>query len=191
VTAKVEGLYGAAPTLPADAEGSAMARLRREHHRMLGNGYCTQAGGARLRLRGDLRGLHLLRHHHRVQADSRAPARGRNEQEPGRPSDDLPQPSRRPRAVRVLSPSGFDLTAITCIMPGVRAADPAGVGPETRGSVVAGLAIVRPYRPPRHVCATSPIPWATIRVSIIERAAAWHRRLPRWLDRPCVACVDV
>jgi len=41
-TARVEGLYGAAPTLPADAEGPAMARLRREHHRMLGNGYCTR-----------------------------------------------------------------------------------------------------------------------------------------------------
>ena len=42
VTEKVEGLYGAAPTLSADAEGPAMARLRREHHRMLGNGYCTR-----------------------------------------------------------------------------------------------------------------------------------------------------
>src|SRR5438874_9480553 len=36
VTAKVEALYGKARSLPADAEGPAMARLRREHHRMLG-----------------------------------------------------------------------------------------------------------------------------------------------------------
>jgi hypothetical protein len=28
--------------LPADAIGPKMARLRREHHRMLGNGYCTR-----------------------------------------------------------------------------------------------------------------------------------------------------
>jgi site-specific recombinase XerD len=42
VTQKVEALYDAKPQLPADAEGPNMARLRREHHRMLGNGYCTR-----------------------------------------------------------------------------------------------------------------------------------------------------
>ena len=42
VTEKVEALYGQAQTLPADAEGPAMKRLRREHHRMLGNGMCTR-----------------------------------------------------------------------------------------------------------------------------------------------------
>jgi site-specific recombinase XerD len=42
VTSKVEALYGQAPALPADAIGPKMARLRREHHRMLGNGYCTR-----------------------------------------------------------------------------------------------------------------------------------------------------
>ena len=41
VTEKVEALYGQT-TLPADAEGPNMARLRREHHRMLGNGYCAR-----------------------------------------------------------------------------------------------------------------------------------------------------
>ena len=35
-------LYGQAPALPADAIGPKMARLRREHHRLLGNGYCTR-----------------------------------------------------------------------------------------------------------------------------------------------------
>ena len=40
VTDKVEALY--TTTLPADAEGPNMARLRTEHHRMLGNGYCTR-----------------------------------------------------------------------------------------------------------------------------------------------------
>ena len=40
VTAKVEALY--TTSLPADAEGPNMARLRAEHHRMLANGYCTQ-----------------------------------------------------------------------------------------------------------------------------------------------------
>ncbi len=42
VTDKVDALYGQAPVLPADAIGPQMARLRREHHRMLGNGYCTR-----------------------------------------------------------------------------------------------------------------------------------------------------
>lgn len=41
VSEKVEALYDKAP-LPADAEGPNMRRLRREHHRMLGNGYCTR-----------------------------------------------------------------------------------------------------------------------------------------------------
>ena len=42
VTGKVEALYGQPPVLPADTIGPEMARLRREHHRMLGNGYCTR-----------------------------------------------------------------------------------------------------------------------------------------------------
>jgi hypothetical protein len=42
VTDKVEALYGQPPVLPADAIGPNMARLPREHHRMLGNGYCTR-----------------------------------------------------------------------------------------------------------------------------------------------------
>jgi len=42
VTDKVEALYGQPPALPADAIGPKMARLRREHHRLLGNGYCTR-----------------------------------------------------------------------------------------------------------------------------------------------------
>ena len=42
VTEKVEALYGQPAVLPADAIGPEMARLRREHHRMLGNGYCTR-----------------------------------------------------------------------------------------------------------------------------------------------------
>jgi len=42
VTDKVEALYGQAPALPADAIGPKMARLRREHPRLLGNGYCTR-----------------------------------------------------------------------------------------------------------------------------------------------------
>src|SRR2546430_11545635 len=39
---KVEALYGQPAQLPADAAGPKMARLRREHHRLLGNGYCTR-----------------------------------------------------------------------------------------------------------------------------------------------------
>jgi site-specific recombinase XerD len=42
VTDKVDALYEHARSLPADAIGPKMAKLRREHHRLLGNGYCTR-----------------------------------------------------------------------------------------------------------------------------------------------------
>jgi site-specific recombinase XerD len=42
VSEKVETLYGQPKILPADAAGPKMARLRRDHHRLLGNGYCTR-----------------------------------------------------------------------------------------------------------------------------------------------------
>jgi site-specific recombinase XerD len=42
VTDQVDALYAKAGSLPADAIGPKMAQLRREHHRHLGNGYCTR-----------------------------------------------------------------------------------------------------------------------------------------------------
>ena len=42
VTDKVDALYARTDPLPADAIGPKMAKLRREHHRLLGNGYCTR-----------------------------------------------------------------------------------------------------------------------------------------------------
>src|SRR5262249_15885411 len=42
VTEKGEAIYGQPAQLPADAAGPKMTRLRREHHRLLGNGYCTR-----------------------------------------------------------------------------------------------------------------------------------------------------
>jgi len=42
VSEKVEALYGQPAQLPADAIGPKMTRLRREHHRLLGNGWCTR-----------------------------------------------------------------------------------------------------------------------------------------------------
>jgi hypothetical protein len=42
VSEQVEALYGQPAQLPADAAGPKMTRLRREHHRLLGNGYCTR-----------------------------------------------------------------------------------------------------------------------------------------------------
>ena len=42
VSAKIDALYGQPPALPADYETTGMARLRREHHRLLGNGWCTR-----------------------------------------------------------------------------------------------------------------------------------------------------
>jgi site-specific recombinase XerD len=42
VSEKVEALYGQPAQLPAGAAGPKMTRLRREHHRLLGNGWCTR-----------------------------------------------------------------------------------------------------------------------------------------------------
>jgi hypothetical protein len=43
VSQKVEALYSQPKHLPGDAEGTEMAKLRREmHRRMLGNGYCAR-----------------------------------------------------------------------------------------------------------------------------------------------------
>ena len=42
VTDQVDALYQQPHALPADAIGPQMAKLRREHHRHLGNGYCTR-----------------------------------------------------------------------------------------------------------------------------------------------------
>jgi hypothetical protein len=42
VSEKVEALYGQPAQLPAGAAGPKMTRLRREHHRPLGNGWCTR-----------------------------------------------------------------------------------------------------------------------------------------------------
>jgi len=42
VTSKVEALYAEPRTLGPDAEGPTMRRVRNEHRRMLGNGWCTR-----------------------------------------------------------------------------------------------------------------------------------------------------
>ncbi len=42
VSEKVEALYAHPAQLPAEDLGPNMARLNREHHRMLGNGYCVR-----------------------------------------------------------------------------------------------------------------------------------------------------
>jgi site-specific recombinase XerD len=42
VTSKVEALYEGPPALGAEAEGPTMRRVRAEHRRMLGNGWCTR-----------------------------------------------------------------------------------------------------------------------------------------------------
>jgi len=44
VSEKVEALYDHSASLPAEAEGTEMRKLRGEmHRRMLGNGYCVRA----------------------------------------------------------------------------------------------------------------------------------------------------
>ena len=65
---------------------------------------------------------------------------------------------------------------------GLRAAGRSGVGPETRGGVVAGLAFVRPYRSQRHLSATSA---RRLTLRVIGRTAHTIRRLPCGLRRSC------
>jgi len=76
VTDKVDALYGQPKALPADAIGPKMARLRRDHHRLLGNGYCTRPAEL-VRLRSHLRELHVLQDQHRVPAHPASPTRPR------------------------------------------------------------------------------------------------------------------
>jgi hypothetical protein len=71
-----------------------MARLRRDHHRMLGQRLLRPPRPPRLRLRIHLRDLHLLRHRHRVPAHTHPSTRRRRHQEPDRKSTTL-QPAQR------------------------------------------------------------------------------------------------
>ena len=119
VTEKVEGLYGAAPTLPADAEGPAMARLRREHHRMLGNGYCTRPIELDCSFEAICEGCTYFATTIEFKPHPAPPARGCRQQEPGWPGRHLPQPSRRAGPARGPDPLNSLLTAaITYITPG-------------------------------------------------------------------------
>ena len=111
VAEKVDALYARPAELPADDLGPNMARLNREHSRMLGNGYCTRPQSHGLHLRDDLRVLHLLPDHHRVPPHPARPTRRRLRQGPDPPRRDLRQPAHRPRHARSL------LTTDTHIMP--------------------------------------------------------------------------
>ena len=71
---------------PRRRAGPKMTRLRREHHRLLGNGWCTRPAAAGLRLRDHLRNLQLLPDQHRVPA------------QPSPPSAITPPPRARPAA---------------------------------------------------------------------------------------------
>jgi integrase len=75
---KAGALYGQPPVLPADAIGPKMAQLRREHHRMPGNGWCTRPPGTGLRVRVHLRDLHVLPDQHRIPPHLASPARRRH-----------------------------------------------------------------------------------------------------------------
>jgi hypothetical protein len=79
-----------------------------------------QAGGARLCLRDDLRGLHLLRHHHRVSTDVASAAQAYRAQGTDRPGDALQERGRPTQSTGGVGQLSFLLTAaITCMMPGL------------------------------------------------------------------------
>jgi Phage integrase family len=109
VTEKVEALYGQDPVLPGDAIGPKMARLRREHHRMLGNGWCTRPG-ARLRVRVHLRNLHLLPDQHRFPAHAASPARRRHRPPPRPPRAAILLAARPSRPGRLMNHPALRLT---------------------------------------------------------------------------------
>ena len=102
VTEKVEALYGQQPSLPADTLGANMARLRREHFRLLGNGYCARPAELDMHLRSRLRELHILPNQHRLPADPASPTRRRRSQEPNRPTTPVQRAPRRPARRRIM-----------------------------------------------------------------------------------------
>ena len=85
VTEKVEALYGQPAQLPADAIGPKMARLRREHHRLLGNGWCTRPPQLDCAFESICETCTLLPDQHRVPAHPASPARPRRRQAPRPP----------------------------------------------------------------------------------------------------------
>ena len=111
VAEKVEALYAQPAQLSAEDLGPNMARLNREHHRMLGNGYCVRPEDHGLPVREHLRVLHVLPDHHRVPTHLARPTRRRLRQGPDPTHRDLRQPHHQPRHHRSL------LTPITHIMP--------------------------------------------------------------------------
>ena len=86
VTDQVDALYAKPEPLPADAIGPKMARLRREHHRLLGNGYCTRPARAGLRLRS------------RSARTARSSRPASSSGPPCKPNTTTPPPNSRPTA---------------------------------------------------------------------------------------------
>jgi hypothetical protein len=83
VSRKVEALYD--QPLATAAEGPNMLRLRTEHERMLGNGYCNRTAALDYSFERHLGNLCLLRHRPRV---------------PSRPVASAPPPERHERTSR-------------------------------------------------------------------------------------------
>ncbi|MEP6697226.1 MAG: tyrosine-type recombinase/integrase, partial [Pseudonocardiales bacterium] len=94
VTEKVEARYGQSQRLPHDDEGSEMRKLRAEMHPSDARQRPLRPTSRhRLPLRIDLRGMHLLRHHHRVQAHPSSSTRRSAERGPSRSEEDLRRPT--------------------------------------------------------------------------------------------------
>ena len=91
VTEKVEALYDK-PDRAARRRGRARdgPAAPRDHHRMLGNGYCTRPETLDCTFESDLRDLHLLPDQHRVPAHPASPTRPRRRTRPDQPQTSSP-----------------------------------------------------------------------------------------------------
>lgn len=97
VTDKVEALYGQPISLPAEAAGPKMTKLRREHYRMLGNGYCARPSQLDCAFESVCETCTYFQPHYRVPAHSNA-------------NTTTPKPNNRPDASNCSSASSSTST---------------------------------------------------------------------------------
>ena len=114
VSEKVEALYGQPAQLPADAAGPKMTRLRREHHRLLGNGCCTRPPQLDCAFESICETCSYFQTSIEFRPSPRRPARPRRRPRPDQPPGTLRPahpPDRRQPSIMI------SLTTITRIMP--------------------------------------------------------------------------
>jgi hypothetical protein len=96
VTDQVDALYEQARALPANALGPKMARLRREHHRLLGNGYCTRPPELDCAFESICETCTFFQTSIEFRPHPASPVRRRSRQGPAAPLQALRRPAQRP-----------------------------------------------------------------------------------------------